>query len=221
MMQPCSLLPAYEILDKEETMSEQSDTQETTIEQEPAADLEQRLRLVERERNVLAMQVSQRDKTIHDLERQLARQTEEMASRREGPPIRWLSLLFGVLLLVPVPLLVGYGLTFYREQQQAWYWPLIAGLIALGLTLVGLFFFVRFLLDVGLLRVAAIVAGGLVVASLVTVAFAGRGLVWNERVGTAVAKILGWIDKGVVAYVDAFLNWGKQVAHFVMRQLGS
>ena len=136
---------------------------------------------------------------------------------RRTPPwqelgIRWRALIFGFLLLLPMPLLAGFGQWLWRERPIAWYWLLVPAALLLALAFFALRNLWRFLRSTGVVRLFAGLCVGLVLTTLVLTPFAGRGLEWDARAGAALTRVLGFTGHATAGYVSALFATGETLA---------
>ena len=127
------------------------------------------------------------------------------------PDLPWRQLAWGLVLL-PVPLLLSLALHLWATIPGAWAWPVAAGVAALVLCFFGLLNLARFLREVGLLRLVAILSVALILATLLVLPSTDAELPWAERGGTSLTVVLDAIGDGVYAYTSVCADWGGKVA---------
>lgn len=140
---------------------------------------------------------------------------ERLADKRDHRRMLWRALIIGVLLLLPIPGLVGFGECLWRNRSSTWHWLLIPA----GLTLASIYCsarsLYRFFRSVGLVRVIAILSVVLVIATLALTPFASARRRWDEKAGAALTKVLAFLGRTTSGYVSSSFDIGNDVASYL------
>jgi hypothetical protein len=135
------------------------------------------------------------------------------AVRRKVP---WLSLPAAVLLLLPIPLLLGFGASIWRDRPGMGYWLVVPSVVSLGLAVFAARHLWRFLRAVRWLYVIPGLATALVLAVIALLPFTSDGLPWDARTGQALQALVGTAGRTVGGYVGATYSAGAMLVdrHF-------
>ena len=167
----------------------------------------------------------QKDQQIQQLARRI-QELETSERPQPGEPVRepfqtgaqaipWRALVFGILLLLPLLLLVGFAGYHWRQQPIIWYWAAISTILSLVLGFFAMRHLWRFLRSVGLRRLVAAVSVGLVLATLTMIPFAPRGIDLPYKAGAALARVLTFVEQAVGGVASGISSLGANLAHAV------
>lgn len=175
-------------------------------------ELKQQLVDVLDERDTLADELEKRDAQIRDLEKHPPEPPIQSSSSPAKTKIPWLALVGGLVLLLPMPFIVGVGEYIWRIKPAAWYGLLIPAVLLLLLCFFALRSLWRFIRSVGVVRAGAVLSTALVAATLACVPFAGLGLGWVDRPGAALTRVLGLVDSSIGRYVSMTFSTGAMLS---------
>ena len=156
--------------------------------------------------------LEQRGIQIQQLQTHLAEKSAEIDQKSAIRRIPWRTLAVGILLLLPIPGLIGFGEYLWRERPIAWYWLLIPAALLLISAFYSLRNLWRFFRSAGAVRIIAALCVGLVIATLVLTPFASRELGWDEKAGAALTRVLGSTGGVTTGYVFTLFTKGDALA---------
>lgn len=156
----------------------------------------------------LEADVRHRDQRIQQLEKLL----DQAPGQVEDRSFPWRQLLLGLIFLLPIPLWVGFGRALWGERPPGWIGVLVAALFFLLFGFFALRSLWRFLRAFKLSAIVTLFCTLLILATLIMLPLAGRGLRWNHRVGAALAGLLGAAGQGAGGYVEAVYGTGVWLA---------
>lgn len=164
------------------------------------------------------------EQTIAHLQQLLEKKDREIEKRKArpaGPPgeaawdlanLPWMQLLVGLLLLLPLPVVLGFGLFSWVIMPRAWSWQLVAGLLMLVMGFFGFLNLARFLRALRLARVVAILSTLLLIATLVFLPGTDEGLPWPDRAGAGLTSAIDAFGRAVGSYTALGLDLGRHLA---------
>jgi hypothetical protein len=176
--------------------------------------------VAELQADIVALQIElsnakSKDRRIQELDEEVARLKAKLRPRLPIPRIPdlpWRKLGIGMLLLLPLPLLIGFGLHLVVTMPGSWAWPVVVGLAALILCFLGLLNLARFLRAVGLVRLVAIISIVLVIVTLVFLPATDAELGWARRAGSSLTLCLDSVGGAVLSYTTTCVDWGSDLA---------
>jgi hypothetical protein len=127
-------------------------------------------------------------------------QLKPVPTRRKTP---WLSLPAALLLLSPLPLLLGFGQSIWEDRPGMGYWLVVPSVISLGLAVFAARHLWRFARAVNWLHVIPALATLLLLAVVALLPFTTAELPWDARSGQALHALVGTIGRTVTGYVGA------------------
>jgi hypothetical protein len=164
------------------------------------------------------------EKTIAHLQQLLEKKQREIEKRKDKPArpageaaqalsdLPWLRLLVGLLLLLPLPVILGFGIYTWALIPGAWSWQLVAGVAGLILGFLGLFNLARFLRALRLLPLIAILSTLLVIATLIFIPGTDQNLPWSARAGAGLSNAIDAWGNAIGSYTTLGLDLGNALA---------
>jgi hypothetical protein len=122
--------------------------------------------------------------------------------------IPWLSLPAAILLLLPIPLLLGFGGSIWRDRPGMGYWLVVPSVVSLGLVVFAARHLWRFVRAIKWLYVIPGLATALVLAVIALLPFTTAGLPWDARTGQALQALVGTAGRTVAGYVTGTYEAG-------------
>lgn len=187
----------------------------------------------EEEQSVFQAQIAQLeedlaegDKMIAHLQGALEKKDREIQKRKESqarparevaqaiPDLPWLSLLVGLALLLPLPVILGFGIYTWALIPRAWSWQLLAGVVGLVLGFLGFLNLARFLRALRLFPLVAILSTLLVIATLAFIPGTDQDLSWPARAGAGLSTAIDAWGDVIGAYTTFSLDLGGALAGY-------
>jgi hypothetical protein len=160
--------------------------------------------------------LEEQDARLWAVEGERDRLRDELKPGPTGRKVPWLSLPAALLLLLPIPLLLGFGWSIWHDRPGMGYWLVVPSVVSLGLAVFAARHLWRFLRAVKWLYVIPGLATALVLAVVALLPFTTAGLPWDARTGQALQALVGTVGRTVGGYVGATYAAGSMLVerHF-------